>query len=146
MNKRKAEVAAIRERINAEKKIFTDEKSQVKRKLDAVIQNIEQRKNKYQILLATMGTTADGDDDRSDCNANEEHDHAAFKISEYKIRMSQEKLELQETGDKLDERVQKLETEIRAMENTLHVLNASNSCYKSSLSSVNPASWSILNL
>lgn len=79
-----------------------------------------------------MTTSGDGDDD----------DQSSFTIGEHKIRLAQEKLELQETGDRLDERVQKLVTEIRAMENTLHALNASNTIYKSSLSSVNPESWS----
>lgn len=129
-------------RINEEKKILSDEKSTMKRKLDSLVQYIEQRKAKHQILVSTMGgpsssaTVDDGDDD---CDGADE-DVSSFRISEHRIRVAQEKLELQETGDRLDERVQKLETEIRAMENTLHVLNANNSCYKSGMSSVNPAS------
>lgn len=82
------------------------------------------------MMLAAMGTLADGGGGGGD----------EFSIGEHRIRLAQEKLELQETGDGLDGRVQKLETEIRAMENTLRVLNAANSCYKASLSSVNPAS------
>lgn len=127
INNRKAEVAAIREHMNAEKKLLLEEKSSVKRELDATMQRIEQRRNRYEILLATVPGTTENDD-------------RSFSISEHRIRVTQEKLELQDTGDQLDERVQKLENEIRAMENTLHVLNATNSCYKSNLSSVNPAS------
>lgn len=119
---------------------MSDERSSVKRKMDSLIQYIEQRKNKYQILSATIGvnTSVDGDDNDGDDDGD--HDRSLFTISGHRIQVAREKLELQETGDRLDERVQKLEIEIRAMENTLHVLNASNSCYKSSLSSVNPAS------
>lgn len=134
---RKSELAKVNEQINMEKKQLLEEKSLMKRKLDTLVQYIEQRRNKYQILMATMGTREDGDDASADDDGGDE---SAFAISKYRIRLTQEKLELQDTGDKLDERVQKLETEIRAMESTLHVLNASNSCYKSSLSSVNPAS------
>ncbi|VVC43706.1 Hypothetical protein CINCED_3A017141 [Cinara cedri] len=134
INRRKAEVAAIYEQINFEKKTLSDEKSLVKRKLDALVQYIEQRKNRYEILLVTLGGSGDGgDEERDDVKSS-------FTISEHRIRLAREKLELQDTGDRLDERVQKLETEIRAMENTLHVLNASNDCYKSSLCSVNPQS------
>lgn len=128
--------------------MLLDEKSSVKRKLDNLIQGIEQRKNKYSIISATLGSAErssnrSGDDDGDD---DGDEDRTSFKISEHRIRLTREKLELQEMGDKLDERVQKMETEIRAMENTLHVLNASNSCYKSSLSSVNPASRLTRNL
>ncbi|XP_050422642.1 coiled-coil domain-containing protein 39-like [Adelges cooleyi] len=123
VNKRKAEVAAILDRLNGERKILLEEKSSAKRRLDMVAQQIGQRQKKYQILLASMGT-----------------DGSTFTVGEYRIRVSQEKLELQELGDQLDSRVQKLEEEIRAMENTLHVLNATNSCYKASLSSANPES------
>jgi len=129
-------------RINEEKKILSDEKSTMKRKLDSLVQYIEQRKAKHQILVSTMGgpsSPATANDDGDDCDGADE-DVSSFRISEHRIRVAQEKLELQETGDRLDERVQKLETEIRAMENTLHVLNANNSCYKSGMSSVNPAS------
>lgn len=121
--------------------MLLDEKSSMKRKLDGLVQYIEQRKNKYQILSATIGvnTSADGDDDY-DGDGDSNNDQSSFTISGHRIRVAREKLELQEIGDKLDEQVQKLETEIRAMENTLHVLNASNNCYKSSLSSINPAS------
>lgn len=137
-------MAEIYKQISDEKKLLLDEKSTVKRKLDSIIQYIEQRKTKHQILLSTMGgpssrVTVDGSGDE-DCNGADE-DLSSFKMSEHRIRVAQEKLELQEIGDRLDERVQKLETEIRAMENTLHVLNANNSCYKSGMSSVNPASW-----
>jgi len=136
-------VAEIYKRINDEKKLLSDEKSTIKRKLDSIVQYIEQRKTKHQMLLSTMGgpssrATVDGSGD-DDCNGADE-DLSSFRMSEHRIRVAQEKLELQETGDRLDERVQKLETEIRAMENTLHVLNANNSCYKSGMSSVNPAS------
>lgn len=142
INKRKVELAAIHEQINSERKMLLDEKSSVKRRLDNLIQCIEQRKNKYSIISATLGSaernsSCSGDDDG---DGDGVEDRSSFKISEHRIRLTREKLELQEVGDKLDERVQKMETEIRAMENTLHVLNASNSCYKSSLSSVNPAS------
>lgn len=111
------------DRLNGERKILLEEKSSAKRRLDMVAQQIGQRQKKYQILLASMGT-----------------DGSTFTVGEYRIRVSQEKLELQELGDQLDSRVQKLEEEIRAMENTLHVLNATNSCYKASLSSANPES------
>lgn len=131
INRRKAEVAAIYERLNSQKKTLTDEKSSVKRKLDALDQYTEQRKNRYEILSATLG--GPGDDDR-------DYDRSSFTISKHRIGLAREKLELQDTGDRLDDRVQKLETEIRAMENTLHVLNASNDCYKSNLSYVNPQS------
>lgn len=129
-------MAAIYERLKSQKKTLTDEKSSVKRKLDALDQFIEQRKNRYEILSATLGGSGDdggGDDER-------DYDRSSFTISEHRIRLAREKLELQDTGDRLDDRVQKLETEIRAMENTLHVLNASNDCYKSHLSYVNPQS------
>lgn len=136
-------MAEIYKRISDEKKLLSDEKSTIKRKLDSIVQYIEQRKSKHQILLSTMGgpsprPTVDGSGD-DDCDGDDE-DLSSFRMSEHRIRVAQEKLELQETGDQLDERVQKLETEIRAMENTLHVLNANNSCYKSGMSSVNPAS------
>ncbi|XP_025198104.1 LOW QUALITY PROTEIN: coiled-coil domain-containing protein 39-like [Melanaphis sacchari] len=140
INNRKSEVSEIYKRINEEKKLLSDEKSTIKRKLDSLVQYIEQRKTKHQILLSTMGgastTVDDGDGDCDDTDS----DLSSFRISEHRIRVAQEKLELQETGDRLDERVQKLETEIRAMENTLRVLNANNNCYKSGMSSVNPAS------
>lgn len=139
---RKSELSKVNEQINAEKKRLLEEKSSMKRKLDTLVQYIEQRRNKYQILMATLGTQAD--DDVSIDNMDD--DESSFVISKHRIKMTQEKLELQDTGDKLDERVQKLETEIRAMESTLHVLNASNNCYKSSLSSLNPASGSTLQL
>ncbi|XP_022180530.1 coiled-coil domain-containing protein 39-like isoform X1 [Myzus persicae] len=143
INNRKKEVAEIYKRISDEKKLLLDEKSTIKRKLDSMVQYIEQRKTKHQILLSTMGgpsarTTVDGSGD-DDCDGVDE-DISSFRMSEHRIRVAQEKLELQETGDRLDERVQKLETEIRAMENTLHVLNANNHCYKSGMSSVNPES------
>jgi len=136
-------VAEIYKRISDEKKMLSDEKSTIKRKLDSIVQYIEQRKTKHQILLSTMGgpssrPTIDGSGG-DDCDGDDE-DLTSFRMSEHRIRVAQEKLELQETGDRLDERVQKLEMEIRAMENTLHVLNANNSCYKSGMSSVNPAS------
>lgn len=134
---RKSELAKVNEQIHAEKKKLLEEKSSLKRKLDTLVQYIEQRRNKYQILMATLGTEVDSD---VLSIGNKDDDESSFVISKHRIKMTQEKLELQETGDKLDERVQKLETEIRAMESTLHVLNASNNCYKSSLSSVNPAS------
>jgi len=137
-------VAEIYKRISDEKKLLLEEKSTIKRKLDSMVQYIEQRKTKHQILLSTMGgpssrVTVDGSGD-DDCDGADE-DLSSFRMSEHRIRVAQEKLELQEIGDRLDERVQKLECEIRAMENTLHVLNANNSCYKSGMSSVNPASW-----
>jgi len=141
INKKKMEVANNYERINAEKKLLLEEKSSLKRKLNAVCQYIEQRRNKYQILSATLGGNkkqcdgGGGDDDDDD-------NKLTVTISEHRIRMAQERLELQDTGDRLDERVQKLEAEVRVMENTLHVMNASNSCYKSGLSSVDPASGS----
>lgn len=137
INRRKAEVMSIYERINFEKKTLSDEKSSVKRKLDALVQYIEQRKNRYEILSVTLGGTGDGDD--SD-DRERDYDRSSFTISQHRIKLTREKLELQDTGDRLDERVQKLETEIRAMENTLHVLNASNDCYKSNLCYVNPQS------
>lgn len=139
---RKSELAKVNEQINAEKKKLLEEKSSMKRKLDTLVQYIEQRRNKYQILMATMGSEVESDV----TNGNKDDDESSFVISKHRIKMTQEKLELQETGDKLDERVQKLEIEIRAMESTLHVLNTSNNCYKSSLSSVNPASGSTLRL
>lgn len=139
---RKSELAKVNEQINAEKKKLLEEKSSMKRKLDTLVQYIEQRRNKYQILMATMGSEVESDV----TNGNKDDDESSFVISKHRIKMTQEKLELQETGDKLDERVQKLEIEIRAMESTLHVLNTSNKCYKSSLSSVNPASGSTLRL
>ncbi|XP_050529073.1 coiled-coil domain-containing protein 39-like isoform X2 [Daktulosphaira vitifoliae] len=123
INLRKAEVTAILERLNGEKKILMDDKSLNKRQLDFVIQKINQKQNKYDILLASIGTNSH-----------------SFTISEYHIRISQEKLELQEIGDDLDNRVQKLENEVRAMENTLHVLNTTNRCYKTSLSYMDPES------
>jgi len=135
-------VAEMYKRISEEKKLLSDEKSTTKRKLDSLVQYIEQRKIKHQILLSTMrgpSSPATADDGDGDCD-DEDEDLSSFRISEHRIRVAQEKLELQETGDRLDERVQKLETEIRAMENTLHVLNANNNCYKSGMSSVNPAS------
>lgn len=130
INKRKSELTAICARINTEKKLLAEEKSAAKRKLDALVQCIEHRRNRYRMMLAAMGTLVDDGGGGGD----------EFSIGEHRIRLAQEKLELQETGDGLDGRVQKLETEIRAMENTLRVLNAANSCYKTSLSSVNPAS------
>jgi len=142
-------LAEIYKQISDDKKSLSDEKSTVKRKLDSLVQYIEQRKTKHQILLSTIGgpssreTANSGGDE--DCDDADE-DLALFKMSEHRIRVAREKLELQETGDQLDERVQKLETEIRAMENTLHVLNANNSCYKSGMSSVNPASQFTLDL
>ncbi|XP_026819655.1 coiled-coil domain-containing protein 39-like [Rhopalosiphum maidis] len=142
INNRKSELAEMYKRISEEKKLLSDEKSTMKRKLDSLVQYIEQRKTKHQILLSTMrgpSSPATADDGDGDCD-DEDEDLSSFRISEHRIRVAQEKLELQETGDRLDERVQKLETEIRAMENTLHVLNANNNCYKSGMSSVNPAS------
>ncbi|XP_025423908.1 coiled-coil domain-containing protein 39-like isoform X2 [Sipha flava] len=135
INKRKAELASFYEQMKAEKKILLEEMSSAKRNLDALVQHIEQRRNKYQILLTSVGMT---DDDKDDCEYDD--DQSFFTISEHRIRVLQEKLELQDIGDTLDESVQNLESEIRAMENTLHVMSASNSCYKANLSSVNPAS------
>lgn len=135
INKRKAEVAAIYDRMNAEKKLLMEEKSAVRRKLDATMQKIEQRQSKYQILLATLTYNGEGFG-----NGDGYDDDQSFALSEHRIRVAREKLELQDMGDQLDERVQKLENEIRAMENTLHVLNATNICYKSNLSSINPES------
>jgi len=145
INKKKIEVANNYERINAEKKLLLDEKSSVKRKLNTLIQYIEQRRNRYQILSATLGgNSADGTVDKgrggNDNDDDDDDDKLSVTISEHRIRMARERLELQDTGDRLDERVQKLETEVRAMENTLHVMNVSNSCYKSGLSSVDPTS------
>lgn len=129
--------------ISNDKKLLSDEKSTVKRKLDSLVQYIEQRQTKYQILLLTMGgasSSATVDSGGGENVDSADEDLSSFRMSEHRIRAAREKLELQEIGDRLDERVQKLETEIRAMENTLHVLNANNSCYKSGMSSVNPAS------
>lgn len=136
-------MAVVREQINAEKKQLSDDKSSMKRRLDALTLSIEQRKNKYWILSAAMGSDNSADDNDGG-DDDDDDDRTSFRISEHRIKLTREKLELQETGDRLDERVQKMETEIRAMENTLHVLNASNNCYKSSLSSVNPASRYII--
>lgn len=128
-------MAAFNEQMNTEKKILLEEMSSAKRRLDALVQHIEQRRNKYQILLATVKMT---DNEKDECQYDD--DQSFFTINEHRIRVLQEKLELQEVGDKLDNSVQNLESEMRAMTNTLHVMSTTNSCYKANLSSVNPAS------
>ncbi|VVC44037.1 Hypothetical protein CINCED_3A009069 [Cinara cedri] len=134
INRRKADVADTFERISVERKLLSEEKSSAKRKLDALTQYIEQRKNKYEILTATMGNS------NSICGDDGDEDQTSFTLSEHRIRLAQEKLELQDVGDELDERVQKLETNIRAMENTVILMNVTNNCYKAGLTSSHPLS------
>lgn len=148
INKKKMEVANNYERISAEKKLLLEQRSSIRRKLNGLNQYIEQRRNRYQLLSATLsggGNAGDGNADaggKGDGDDGDDRNTLSVTISEHRIRMARERLELQDTGDRLDERVQKLETEVRAMENTLRLMNASNSCYKSGLSSVDPASQS----
>lgn len=51
-------------------------------------------------------------------------------------KLFQERYLLHERGDELDMAIRKAEAEIRSMENTLRLVNACNSKYKSSLSLV----------
>lgn len=139
------------ERLNAERKLLSEEKSSMKRKLDALVQYIEQRKNRYDIFVASMmgrgnseaiaagdnsGVSEDDDDDNDD--------RTSFSLSEHRIKLAREKLELQDVGDELDGRVQKLESNVKAMANTVLLMNATNSCYKAGLTSSYPASQFII--
>lgn len=66
----------------------------------------------------------------------EEEHSAAY----YVIAAAQEKEGLQRQGDELDANIRKAEKEIHALENTIKVMNARNSMYRSNFTKVEQTS------
>ncbi|XP_076625195.1 coiled-coil domain-containing protein 39-like isoform X1 [Colletes latitarsis] len=118
IQKRKAEIAMQRESLIAQKRIATNECSELKNVIAERKIRIKQLQTRYDNGVAVLGTNPDG---------------TPVNTIHLKLRNAQEKFLLQEQGDKLDETIRKAEQEIQAMENTLRMINVCNDKYKATL-------------
>lgn len=121
LKERAAEIAAQKEVLAVQKRVASNECSELRTAITERKSRIRQLQARYDSGVATMGTTPDG---------------AQMSTAYLKIQSAQERYMLREQGDKLDEAITRTEHEIRSMENTLRVVNVCNDKYRDSISAV----------
>nr|XP_012146111.1 PREDICTED: coiled-coil domain-containing protein 39 [Megachile rotundata] len=118
IRERKTEIAIQKESLNIQKRVASNECSELKCAIAERKIRIKQLQARYDNSVALLGTNSDG---------------TPVNTIHLKIQNAQEKYLLQEEGDKLDETIRKTEQEIQAMENTLRIINTCNDKYKVTL-------------
>ncbi|XP_014481215.1 PREDICTED: coiled-coil domain-containing protein 39 [Dinoponera quadriceps] len=121
LKERAAEISAQKEALTVQKRIASNECSELRVAIAERRGRTRQLQTRYDTSLAASGATPDG---------------APMSTAYLKIQSAQERYLLREQGDKLDESIRRTEQEIRSMEDTLRVVNVCNDKYKDSLSAV----------
>ncbi|XP_029154852.1 coiled-coil domain-containing protein 39 isoform X1 [Nylanderia fulva] len=121
LKERSAEIAAQKEALVVQRRLASNECSDLRAAVTERKSRIRQLQARYDSGLATLGSTPDG---------------LPMSTAYLKIQSAQERYLLRERGDKLDEAIGRTEQEIRSMENTLRVVNVCNDKYRDNLTAV----------
>ncbi|KAL5255367.1 hypothetical protein ACHWQZ_G014700 [Mnemiopsis leidyi] len=125
MDERKIDIGIHTDMLQQQIKHAEGEKSKISAELHERCAQIDKLRKRYEILMTTMAPP----------EGEEEHS-AAY----YVIAAAQEKEGLQREGDQLDANIRKAEKEIHALENTIKVMNARNTMYRSNFTKVDQTS------
>ncbi|XP_070157828.1 coiled-coil domain-containing protein 39-like isoform X1 [Polyergus mexicanus] len=118
LKERATEIAAQKEALVVQKRIASNECSELRVAITERKSRIRQLQARYDSGVATLGATSEG---------------LPMTTAYLKIQSAQEQYLLRERGDKLDEAIGRTEQEIRSMENTLRVVNVCNDKYRDNL-------------
>lgn len=126
MQERKTDIAILKESLNLEKRLHSNKIAEMNNLISERKIKIDHLQTRYYNFVSTFGS--DQDDEM-----------ALFDTTYLRIQKAQEKYFLQEQGDLLDQAIHKCEYEIESMENTLKLVNACNSKFKSNFTLVDDA-------
>ena len=124
MQERKADILAQKEFLNLERRLHSEEITELNNIMAEIRSKIKQLQTRYYNYVSTF----DQDGEKP------------LDTTYLKIQIAQEKFFLQEQGDNLDNAIRKCEYEIESMENTLKIVNICNSKFKLNMALVDDES------